>query len=556
MNDALHPDDLHHATVLEIVADAIPEAPALIQGDRVVTYADLDSRAARLAAALTGAGLDVQARVAIDLYNSNEWLESYYGVLKDRFVPVSINYRYLDDELRHLLYNSESEALIYHASMADRVVPVAKAKGMKIIVQVDDVGGADVPDGVVSYDELIGSSEEAPRTRRRADDFVMWYTGGTTGIPKGIVIPQGRSAAMSVSPEGRLRTLGRFSDPPESIDADLGVSARKLWSDGSRPIAIPAAPLMHSTAAAYAGPAIIACGGAVVTLERRTFDADELFAAVDVNRVSTIAIVGDAFAVPMAKALEARAAAGQPYDGSSIKTIYSAGVVWSADVKQRLLDHLPGAMLVDNCGSSEGAWYGSSIVRKGEPATSSSFVPAPGVMVLDDDGAPMAPGTGRPGILASPTATKGYHNDAAKTAANFRMIDGEWYTTPGDLGVLNADGTLTLVGRGTNVINTGGEKVFPEEVDDAVKALPEVDDCLVIGTPDAQYGQIVTAVVQRVPGSSLSEIEVTEWVRGRLARYKAPRRVIFVDKVPRLPNGKADYPRARELAGALEAGAT
>lgn len=353
---------------------------------------------------------------------------------------------------------------------------------------------------------------------------------------------------MYTSNEGRLRTLGRFADPPESIDDDLTVAARQLWDDGTRPIALPAAPLMHSTAISYAGPAIIACGGMVVTLEGHSFDAHEMFEAVDRHRVTTVTIVGDAFAVPMARALEERAEQGRPYDGSSIKTIYSAGVVWSAEVKQRLFEHLPDVMLVDNCGSSEGAWYGTSIARKGDPTSSAAFVPAPGVLVLDDDGTPMEPGTGRPGLLASTTATKGYHNDDEKTAQNFRMIDGVWYTTPGDLGVLNADGTITLLGRGALVINTGGEKVYPEEVDDVIKLLPDVDDCLVVGMPDEQYGQIVSAVVQVREGSALSPADVTEWVRGKLARYKAPRRVFFVDRVPRLPNGKADYPAARDIA--------
>ncbi len=543
-------EELHHATILESIASAIPDAPALAHGDRLVTYAEMEQRSARLAAALADAGLGVQSPVSIDLYNCNEWLESFYGIVKNRFVPVSINYRYLDDELTHLLDNSESEALIYHASLGDRIVPIAKRMPrIKAIIRVDDLGdGSPLPDGVLSYEEIMEDVAPAPPIERSADDIVMWYSGGTTGLPKGILLPIGRSATMYTSNEGRLRTLGRFTDPPESIDDDLTVAARQLWEDGARPVALPAAPLMHSTAISYAGPAIIACGGMVVTLEGRSFDAHEMFEAVDRHRVTTVTIVGDAFAVPMARALEERAEQGRPFDGSSIKTIYSAGVVWSAEVKQRLFEHLPDVMLVDNCGSSEGAWYGTSIARKGDPTSSAAFVPAPGVLVLDDDGTPMEPGTGRPGLLASTTSTKGYHNDDAKTAENFRMINGQWYTTPGDLGVLNDDGTITLLGRGSLVINTGGEKVYPEEVDDVIKLLPDVDDCLVVGMPDDQYGQIVSAVVQVSEGSTLSAEDVTEWVRGKLARYKAPRRVFFVDKVPRMPNGKADYPAAREIA--------
>lgn len=543
-------NEMHHANVLESVAGAIPDAAALIQGDRVITYAEMERRSARLATALAAGGLEPQSRVSIDLYNCNEWLESFYGIVKNRFVPVSINYRYLDDELRFLLDNSGSEALIYHASLGDRIVPIARSMPiMKVIIRVDDLGGASpLPDGVLDYDDVVSNYEPAETIARSGEDIVMWYSGGTTGMPKGILLPIGRSAIMYTSREGRLRTLGRFVDPPESIDEDIAAAALQSFEDGSRPVATPAAPLMHSTAISYSGPAIIACGGTVVTLEGRSFDAHELFSAVDRNQVSTITIVGDAFAVPMARALEERAADGDPHDGSSIKTIYSAGVVFSADVKRRLLEHLPGVMLVDNCGSSEGAWYGSSIIRKGDSPSSASFVPAPGVLVLDEDGSAMEPGTGRPGLLASLTATKGYHNDDAKTAENFRLIGGEWYTTPGDLGTLNDDGTITLVGRGSLMVNTGGEKVYPEEVDDVVKTMPDVDDCLVIGMPDDQFGQIVSAIVQTRTGSSLTQDDVTAWVRGRLARYKAPRRVFFVDKVPRLPNGKADYPAARQIA--------
>lgn len=547
-------DDPHHASTFEAIADAVPDAIAQTQGDREITYAQMDDRTSRLAAAFTDAGLTTQSRVAIDLYNSIEWLETFYASLKERYVPVSINYRYLDDELRYLLESSGCEALVFHASLAERIVPAAQQMpNMKLLVQVDDLASPGqprtaVPDGVVAYDDIVSSHRRAERSRRSGDDIVMWYTGGTTGMPKGILLPVGRSAAMNASPEMRLRTLGRFTDPVDSINPDVVAGAVEAVADGSRPVALPAAPLMHSTAISYAGPAIIACGGMVTTLEGRQLDAHELFAAVDRRRVSTITIVGDAFAMPMAKALEEQAAAGTPYDGTSIKTVYSAGVVWSSEVKQRLFEHLPGVMLVDNCGSSEGAWYGSSITRKGDPTSSSSFIPAPGVLVLDEDGSAMPPGTGRPGLLASVTTTKGYFNDDEKTAQNFRMIGDTWYTTPGDLGVLNADGTLTLVGRGSNVVNTGGEKVFPEEVDNVVKAMPEVDDCLVVGMPDPQFGQIVSAVVQLRPGAALDAEQVTEWVRERLARYKAPRRVFFVDKVPRLPNGKPDYPKARDMA--------
>src|SRR5918996_1187339 len=427
----------HHATVFEAIADAIPEAPALAQGDRVRTLSEMDTRAARLAAALTDAGLTTQSTVAIDLYNCNEWMESYFAVLKARLVPVSINYRYLDDELAYLFDN----------------------------------GDADVPPGVLDYEQIATTHEPAPRIARSPDDIVMWYSGGTTGLPKGVVIPIGRSVEFSTSREGRLRTLGLYGSDPESIPEDLVEGARRLWRGGGRPGALPAAPPMPSTAMSSAGAAIFHCGGMVVTLENHSFDPHQLFEAVERHRVTTITIVGDAFAKPMTRALEERAEAGRPYDGSSIRTIYSAGVVWSAGVKDRLFRYLPGVLLVDNCGSSEGAWYGTSVLRKGDPTSSASFTPAPGVLLLDEHGKPMPPGTGKPGLLASTTTMAGYHKDPEKTAQTFRFIGDVWYTVPGDYGIFNDDGTVTLLGRGTSVINTGGEKVYPEEVDDVIKTI-------------------------------------------------------------------------------------
>ena len=541
--------EAHHATVFEAIAEAIPEAPALAQGDRVRTWSEMDTRAARLAAALTDAGLTTQSTVAIDLYNCNEWMESYFAVLKARLVPVSINYRYLDDELAYLFDNCDAEALIFHASLGERVIRVAqRLPRIKVLVQVDDVGGAEVPPGVLDYEQIATTYEPAPRIARSPDDIVMWYSGGTTGLPKGVVIPIGRSVEFSTSRDGRLRTLGLYGSDPESIPDDLVEGARQLWREGGRPVAIPAAPLMHSTAMSYAGAAIFHCGGMVVTLENHSFDPHQLFEAVEGHRVTTITIVGDAFAKPMTRALEERAEAGRPYDGSSIRTIYSAGVVWSAGVKDRLFRYLPGVLLVDNCGSSEGAWYGTSVLRKGDPTSSASFTPAPGVLLLDEHGNPMPPGTGKPGLLASTTTMAGYHKDPEKTAQTFRFIGDVWYTVPGDYGIFNDDGTVTLLGRGTSVINTGGEKVYPEEVDDVIKTIEDVDDCLVVGTPDERFGQAVTAVVQTRAGATTGEQEVIDWVRARLAHYKAPRRVVFVEKVPRLPNGKPDYPATRKLA--------
>lgn len=545
------PLEPHHATYFEAIADVIPEAPALGQGDRVVTYRQMDERSARLAGALAAAGLTTQSKVAIDLYNCLEWLESYYGTIKGRFVPVSINYRYLDDELTYLFDNCDAEALIFHASLGERVVRVAKKlPRIKALIQVDDVGGAPLPPGVLDYDAIVGSHEPMARIERSPDDITMWYSGGTTGLPKGVMIPIRGTATMSMMPMMRIRTLGWFDRSPDSLPDDVVAHAAELWRDGGRPIALPAAPLMHSTALSYCGPAVFYCGGMVVTLPDHHFDSAQLFQTVEQYKVTTITIVGDAFARPMARALEEAAEAGRRFDASSVRTIYSAGVVWSAATKDKLFEYMPEVILVDNCGSSEGAWYGTQVLRKGDPTSSAAFIPSPGVLILDENDRPMPTTSREPGLLASLTSTQGYHKDPDKTRENFRFIEGQWYTTPGDLGRYNDDGTITLIGRGSSVINTGGEKVFPEEVDDVVKTLPDIDDCLVVGTPDERFGQQVTAVVQRRASGASTEQVIIDHVKSKLAHYKAPRAVVFVDKVPRLPNGKPDYPSARQMAEA------
>ena len=327
-------------------------------------------------------------------------------------------------------------------------------------------------------------------------------------------------------------TWGRLST---SLCTAGPVGSSPATKASSRPCALPSGPGRPGSRS-------------VVTLEDHSFDAHKLFEAVERRKVTTICIVGDAFAKPMARALEDQAATGKPYDASSVRIVMSAGIQWSASVKDTMFEYMPGVVLSDNCGSSEGAWYGSSVLRKGDPTSTTAFLMAPGVLLLDEDGSVIPKGSEKTGVLASPTATVGYHKDPEKTKENFREINGAWYTVPGDLASMRGDGTVILIGRGSSVINTGGEKVYPEEVDDVVKELPDVDDCLVVGTPDERWGQRVTAVIQVRPGTEVTLDQVRDHVRGRLAAYKAPRSLVVVPKVPRFPNGKADYPTTKELA--------
>jgi 3-oxocholest-4-en-26-oate---CoA ligase len=539
---------MHLATLWESIADTIGEAPALMHGEDVRTWREFDSRAARLAGALRSAGVAAGSKVAIDLFNSNEYLEVTFAALKIRAVPCNVNYRYLDDELYRLLDDSDAEVLVFHASLGDRVLRVGRRlPKLQFLIHVDDVAGG-VPDSAVDYEDAIATSAPAARIERSDEDTYISYTGGTTGLPKGVEYVLGRSTMSCLG--YRPLVLGIA----EGWDEAPVAAARRLYESGEQPVAIPASPLMHSTGLTYASFPTLCAGGAVVTLESRSFDPDELFETIERTRATMIAIVGDAFARPMLRALERRAGEGRPYDTSSIRSIASAGVAWSAAVKDGLLEFIPDATLIDSCGSTEGAWMGSSVVRRGDPTATAEFKAAPGAVVLDSDGEPMEAGSGRAGLIATPVPTSGYYKDPVKTAAVFREIGGVLHAVPGDYGIIGAHGTLTLLGRGSSCINTGGEKVFPEEVESVIRSLPAVEDAIVFGVRDDRFGERVVAVVQCAIGARLCPDDVVQGARDRLAHYKAPKQIVLVSRVPRFPNGKPDYPSARSLLFEHEAG--
>jgi fatty-acyl-CoA synthase len=289
----------------------------------------------------------------------------------------------------------------------------------------------------------------------------------------------------------------------------------------------------------------LSCGGCLVTMTSRGLDAAELFETVERRRITTIVITGDAIARPLLRQLETARAAGRTYDLSSLRVIMSAGVAWSAEVKVELLEFMPSVTLQDACGSTEGG-IGFRIIRRGDAATTNAFTPIPGLKVLREDGSETEPG--EQGRIATPSVSLGYYKDPEKTASVFREIDGVTYVMAGDFAIREPDGSLILLGRGSTLINTGGEKVFPEEVEESVKTFPGVADCLVTGTPHERFGSQVTAVISLYDGQSATEDDIISHVRSRLASYKAPRRVVFVDEVPRHANGKADLEKVRSLA--------
>jgi 3-oxocholest-4-en-26-oate---CoA ligase len=540
--------DEHLATIWESIADRLGGEVALVHGTRRVSWRDLEQRAARFATALTAAGVGAGQTVAIDMYNCPEYLEVFFAALKIRAVPANVNYRYLDEELRQLLQLSDAVALVYHAALRDQVsAAAAPMPGLRLLAEVAASDGADAPDGglagAVRYEDLIRSCPPAPRIRRPAGDVFLSYTGGTTGLPKGVEYVIGDTVRNT-------RLLGRQMLGLEEIDWEGPAPERALLlhRQRRRPVALPASPLMHSTGLIMASLPVLTAGGTVVTLTGRRFDPDELFTTIAATRPRTVSIAGDAFARPMMHALERQAATGHRYDVSSLVTITSAGVAWSAEVKRAILEHIPQVTLVDACGSTEGATIGSMVSRRGMALSTDRFVPAPGVRILRADGTGIGAGSAETGMFLVPTVARGYRNDPQRTAAAFRTLDGQRYVSTGDWGRWNADGTVTLIGRGTSVINTGGEKVFPEEVEKVIRALPSVEDCVVIGLPDERFGQRVAAVVQP-SGAGLDPLDpgtIVAAVRERLAGHKVPRTVLIAP-VPRAPNGKVLFGEVRRL---------
>jgi 3-oxocholest-4-en-26-oate---CoA ligase len=536
--------EMHFASLWESIADAAGDAPALVQGRQRRSWADFDERAARLAAAFTEAGLGPGASVAQYLLNAPEYLETFYAALKQDLVPINVNYRYLDDELLYLLANSDAEALVCHASLYERVARVrARAPGLRLVLVVDDdpavmatVAAAD------RYEEVLAAHEPAPR-RGRADDRhrMMLYTGGTTGMPKGVVTP------LTPVLTGYVRAVpALIGYPAVSGPGDVAEVAAAHLAAGTQIGSLAACPLMHGTGLNLGALPFLAFGGRVTLLAPGPFDPAAIWDVVEAEGLHFIALVGDAFARPLLRALDE----GPARDLSSVRGIVSSGAMFSAETKTRLLDHLPAAVIVDYIAASEGL-MGYSIATHGTPVVTGRFLPSPGVKVLTDDGREVEPGSGEAGRVAiGGVIPEGYYHDEAKTAATFPVIGGQRYSIPGDWATVEADGQISLLGRGSQCINTGGEKVYPEEVEEVVKTHAAIEDCLVFGIPDERFGQRVVAVAALAPGAEASAEDVLADTRTHLAGYKVPRALVLVPEVPRAANGKADYPAARDLFAA------
>ena len=529
------------ADIWEAVADARPDAEAQRCGERVFTFAEFDRRADALAADLLDAGLGRQAKVAAYLYNGPEYLETYFAAFKAGLVPVNVNYRYGPGELIYLLDNADAEAVVFHAVFAPVVDEIrSKLPGVRRWYVVDD--GSPAPDWAAPYEQVATGYERTggrvtPPWGRSPDDLLLLYTGGTTGMPKGVMWRQ--DDLVNVLGSGGNPFIGA---PPASNVAEV---RSRLEAGQQSMSSLPACPLMHGTGQ-FSGFVALIGGGCVVILPHRKFDPAALWEAVSTHAVKTVAIVGDAFARPMLAELDANPG---KYDLSKLMLINSSGVMWSQEVKDGLLRHIPHAILFDSLGSSEGVGLGASVSAGGNAAGTAQFALGQGARVLTPDDRDVEPGSGEVGVIALPGFLPvGYYKDPEKSSRTWRVIDGVRYVLPGDCATVEKDGAIKLLGRGSVVINTGGEKVYPEEVEEIIKRLADVSDAVVVGVPDERFGEAVCAVVEMTTGASLTADEVESAVRSELAGYKVPRKVVFVDSIGRSPAGKVDYQRIRQEA--------
>lgn len=521
-------DVLDFATWFERIADLAPQRPAVLSGDRVLTWADLDAGADRLAGYLDARGVGAGDRFGLAARNSPEYLTALVGVLKLGATPVNVNYRYRVAEMAHVLSGSGARGAVADADLADAVTEA----GADVVVAVDGTGAGGFCDEV----------DAAPRLPRRTRGDAEWvlYTGGTTGSPKAVLGIQSERLRAAVA---GFATLGL---DPEDPEAALRAAVARDPHDAAGMVHLPAPPLMHGTGL-YAALGALAVAAPVALLPDRRTSGEDILAALARHGVTDLTIVGDAFALRLLDALDAAAAAGRDPGIDRLRRVRSIGAVWSPPVKRRLLAHAD-VTLMDTVAASEGGVYAHAVITRATQETEiGTFALAPGARLLDDAGVDVPPASDEVGLLAAPVAVRaGYEGDAERTADAFRDLDGVRYSVPGDMARYDAAGRLLLLGRGNQVINTGGEKVYADEVEIALRGHPAVRDAVVLGVPDERWGSAVGAVVSLVPGGAATADELAAFVGQRLAGYKKPRRVALVGEVQRLVTGKADLRWARE----------
>jgi acyl-CoA synthetase (AMP-forming)/AMP-acid ligase II len=530
------------ADLFESAADTVPEREALVAGARRLRYAELDRRANRVAHHLAAAGIGRGDHVGVHAHNCAEWIEVMLGVYKLRAVPINVNYRYVENELRYLFDNADLVGLVFQREFAPRIETVRGAvPKLRHLVAIDDGSGVDAATlGAVDYEAaLAAAGEERDFEPRSGDDLYVLYTGGTTGMPKGVVW---RNEDVIMALGGGIDHVTRQkAERPEELAAKSQAGAPLTM--------LPVPPLMHG-ACQWGTLGSLFVGNKVVLYSERSFAPENVWRLVERERVNVVSITGDAMARPLVEALER---GRDDFDLSSLVALASTAALFSPVVKRRFKELLPTLVITDSFGSTEGGFNGTSMYQaegEGEPSKGLVRV-APGrdTTVLDDEGNEVPPGSGRVGRLArGGNVPLGYYKDPEKTAATFPVVGGRRYAVPGDFATVEADGTIRLLGRGSQCINSGGEKIFPEEVEAALKTHPDVFDSVVVGVPDERWGERVTAVVQPRPGRQPDLTALGAACRKRIAGYKVPKQFVLVDEILRSPSGKPDYPWAKKLA--------
>jgi acyl-CoA synthetase (AMP-forming)/AMP-acid ligase II len=536
---------LNIADLAEHAIDAVPDRVALICADDQLTYAQLEEKANRLAHYLLDQGVKKDDKVGLYCRNRNEIVIAMLGIVKAGAILVNVNYRYVEGELRYLFDNSDMVAVVHERQYADRVANVLPdTPNVKTVLVVEDGSDADYQryGGVEFYSAIAAGSPDRDFGERSADDIYLLYTGGTTGFPKGVMWRH----------EDIYRVLFGGTDFATGEFVKDEYDLAKAAAENPPMIRYPIPPMIHGATQSATWMSIFSGQTTVLAPE---FNADEVWRTIHDHKVNLLFFTGDAMARPLLDALLAHQDEGNEYDLSSLFLLASTAALFSPSIKERLLELLPNRVITDSIGSSETGFGGTSIVAKDAPHSGGPRVTIDHrTVVLDEDGNEVKPGSGVRGLIAKKgNIPIGYYKDEKKTAETFQTIKGVRYAIPGDYAQVEEDGSVTMLGRGSVSINSGGEKIYPEEVEAALKGHPDVFDALVVGVPDARYGQHVAAVVQARPGSRPTLSELDSFVRAEIAGYKVPRSLWLVDEVKRSPAGKPDYRWAKEQTEARPA---
>ncbi|CDO07405.1 acyl-CoA synthetase [Mycolicibacterium cosmeticum] len=530
---------LNIADLAEHAIDAVPDRVALISGDEKLTYAELEEKANRFAHYLQAQGIQKDDKVGLYCRNRIEIVIAMLGIVKAGAILVNVNFRYVEGELKYLFDNSDMVALVHERRYADRVANVLpETPNVKTVLVVEDGSDDDYQryGGVEFYSAIAPHSAERDFGPRSEDDIYLLYTGGTTGFPKGVMWRH----------EDIYRVLLGGTDfatgEPLADEYDL---SRQAAANGPM-VRYPIPPMIHGATQSATWMALFS-GGTVLLVPE--FNADEVWQAIHDHKVNLLFFTGDAMARPLLDSLLAHQDNGNQFDLSSLFLLASTAALFSTSLKEKFLELLPNRVITDSIGSSETGFGGTSVVAKGQSHTGGPRVTIDkNTVVLDEDGNEVVPGSGVRGIIAKRGHIPvGYFKDPVKTAETFKTINGVRYAIPGDYATVEADGSVTMLGRGSVSINSGGEKIYPEEVEAALKGHPDVFDALVVGVPDERFGNHVAAVVQPREGTRPTLADLDAFVRTEIAGYKVPRSLWLVDEVKRSPAGKPDYRWAKDV---------